>query len=116
MVNTQEIVEMTTLAARLRNKRRQRGWTQERLAEAAGTTQAVIQKIENGKSLRPRRIDHIASALACSPAWLMFGTTESNGLDRDAQEVGKAWAQLPEPYRSLWKERILSAAANPEAA
>jgi ribosome-binding protein aMBF1 (putative translation factor) len=53
MVNTHEISEMTTLAARLRSKRRQLGWTQERLAEAAGTTQAVIQKIENGKSLRP---------------------------------------------------------------
>jgi hypothetical protein len=46
----------------------------------------------------------------------MFGATESNGLERDAQEVGKAWAQLPEPYRSLWKERILSAAVNHEAA
>ncbi|MES9926977.1 MAG: helix-turn-helix transcriptional regulator, partial [Candidatus Thiodiazotropha sp. 6PDIVS] len=43
---------MDTLGSRLRRKRRERGWTQEELALRAGTNQAVIQKIENGKSLR----------------------------------------------------------------
>ena len=48
-----------TLGERLRYRRRQMGWTQEQLAVQAGTNQAVIQKIENGKSLRPRKIDEL---------------------------------------------------------
>jgi transcriptional regulator with XRE-family HTH domain len=47
--------------------------TQDGLAKEAGTNQAVIQKIENGKSLRPRLIMEIAEALNVNPAWLQFG-------------------------------------------
>ena len=64
---------LRTLGERLRYRRRQMGWTQEQLAVQAGTNQAVIQKIETGKSLRPRKIDEIASVLDVNPAWLMFG-------------------------------------------
>ena len=41
---------LRTLGERLRYRRRQMGWTQEQLAVQAGTNQAVIQKIENGKA------------------------------------------------------------------
>lgn len=58
---------------RLRSVRRERGMTQERLAKEAGTNQAVIQKIENSKSLRPRLIMEIAEVLEVNPAWLQFG-------------------------------------------
>jgi transcriptional regulator with XRE-family HTH domain len=58
---------------RLRSVRRERGFTQDGLAKEAGTNQAVIQKIENGKSLRPRLIMEIAQALDVNPAWLQFG-------------------------------------------
>ena len=47
--------------------------TQDQLAKEAGTNQAVIQKIENGKSLRPRQIMRIAEVLNVNPAWLQFG-------------------------------------------
>ena len=46
-----------------------KGWTQESLAVRVGTIQAVIQKIENGKSSTPRCL----SALAVNPAWLAWG-------------------------------------------
>jgi hypothetical protein len=42
----------------------------------------VIQKIENGKSLRPRNIMDIAQVLNVNPAWLQFG---------------EPWAQKPAP-------------------
>lgn len=98
--------EMDTLGSRLRRRRRERGWTQEELALKAGTNQAVIQKIENGKSLRPRKIDAIAGVLDVNPAWLMFGGKSAPALDEEATEVAKAWNQLPEPIRSRIKRNI----------
>ncbi|MCU7875986.1 MAG: helix-turn-helix transcriptional regulator [Candidatus Thiodiazotropha sp. (ex Lucinoma borealis)] len=97
---------MDTLGSRIRRKRRERGWTQEELALRAGTNQAVIQKIENGKSLRPRKIDEIAQVLDVNPAWLMFGETAPTVMDDEAIEVAKAWHNLPEPIRSRIKRNI----------
>ena len=95
-----------TLADRLRRARKQKGWSQEFLAQRADTSQAVIQKIENGKSLRPRNIEHIADALDVRPAWLMFGVNEVENLDEEAVQVARAWTRLKEPERSAMKETI----------
>ena len=62
-----------TLANRLRSTRRECNLTQTELGSLSGTNQAVIQKIENGISLRPRSINDIAKALKVNPAWLQFG-------------------------------------------
>ena len=48
--------DLESLGGRLRRRRKELGWTQMYLAEQVGTSQAVIQKIENGKSLRPRSL------------------------------------------------------------
>jgi transcriptional regulator with XRE-family HTH domain len=97
-----------TLGQRMRMKRQEKGWTQEQLAVRAGTNQAVIQKIENGKSLRPRKIDEIAAVLDVNPAWLMFGDDMANTLSEDAMTLAQAWHNLPEPHRSRLRQEILS--------
>ena len=97
---------LETLADRLRRARKQKGWSQEFLAQRADTSQAVIQKIENGKSLRPRNIERIAEALDVRPAWLMFGVNEVEDLDEEAVQVARAWNRLKEPERSAMKETI----------
>ena len=102
---------LDTLAERLRIKRKEVGWTQEQLAQKVGSSQAVIQKIENGKSLRPRKIDSIAEVLGTTPAWLMFGDDGTNSLDREAIELAKAWSKLSEPHRSAHKRAIMERAA-----
>lgn len=61
------------IGERVRRVRADKGLTQTQLGEASKTNQAVIQKIENGASLRPRQIMHIARALEVNPAWLQFG-------------------------------------------
>ena len=61
------------IGARLRMVRTERGLTQAELGELVGTSQGSIQKIENGKSIRPRMIMDLAEALDVSPAWLQFG-------------------------------------------
>lgn len=58
---------------RLRLARREKGLTQDQLGKDSGTNQAVIQKIENGRSHRPRQIMQIAAVLQVNPAWLQFG-------------------------------------------
>lgn len=61
------------ISGRLRALRTSRGLTQAQLAELAGTSQAVIQKIENGHSVRPRCIAGMAAVLGVNPAWLAWG-------------------------------------------
>ena len=59
---------------RLRETRKKRELTQQELGDLAGTNQAVIQKIENGKSKNPRIVEGLAMALQVNPAWLQWGT------------------------------------------
>ena len=101
--------DVSTLGSRLRKRRRELGWTQIYLAEQVGTSQAVIQKIENGKSLRPRILEEIAAALEVNPAWLQFGVEDASELDEEALALARAWAKLEEPHRSLVRDAILNA-------
>ncbi len=100
---------MDSLGARLRRQRREKGWTQEQLAIKAGTNQAVIQKIENGKSLRPRKINEIAKVLEVNPAWLMFGDRSAN-LSEDAVKIAEAWENITEPSRGRLMDEIMNLA------
>ena len=63
---------------RLREARKAKGITQEQLAKIAETNQAVIQKVENGKSLQPRMVDRLALALDINPAWIQWGERFAN--------------------------------------
>ncbi|NKC14877.1 MAG: helix-turn-helix domain-containing protein [Gammaproteobacteria bacterium] len=96
-----------SLGQRLRARRTEVGLTQEQLAERAETTQAVIQKIENGKSSRPRKIDKIATALGVKAAWLMFGNDRFDVLDKEALEIATAWSELEESKRTELRKHIL---------
>lgn len=100
----------------MRTRRRELGWTQMHLASVVGTSQAVIQKIENGKSLRPRILEQIAEALGVKPSWLMFGVHEMGELDAEAIELARAWSRLEEPHRSALKEAIMKIGAEARCA
>lgn len=62
-----------TLGARVRTIRKEKQLTQAKLSDLTGVCQAVIQKIENGRSLHPRCIAPLSNALGVNPAWLQFG-------------------------------------------
>lgn len=95
-----------TLGGRLTSVRLARGWTQQRLADAVGTSQAVVQRIETGKCRHPRIIDELAEALDVSPAWLMYGSRVVEDLEREAIETATAWSRLGEPHRSTLRDMI----------
>ena len=56
----------------------------------------MIQKIENGKSLHPRKLDVIADALKITPAWLLYGDEKNIQLTPEAKKVSKLWMRLSE--------------------
>jgi len=100
--------EVETLANRLRAARRRRALSQEALAVRASTSREVIQKIENGKSLRPRNIVAIAEALDVEPSWLMFGANETGlHLSTEAIAIAKAWSELSEPERNSVRDAVM---------
>ena len=61
-----------SIGVRLRDVRLSQELTQEKLGELAGTNQAVVQKIENGKVWHPRVVAGLAIALNINPAWLQW--------------------------------------------
>jgi len=105
-----------SLGGRLTRRRIAKGLTQHEVAVAVGTSQAVIQRIETGKCKHPRNIEGIAQALDVSPAWLMYGVQEVEGLGHDAIETARIWSELMEPHRSALKDMIMRIAAHSEAA
>ena len=62
-----------SIGTRLREARISKGLTQVELGKLAGTSQTVIQKIENGKVCNPRIVAELAVALDVNPAWLQWG-------------------------------------------
>lgn len=107
-------IDSDNLGARLTRSRLRRGWTQHELARHVGTSQAVVQRIETGKCRHPRNIDRIADVLDVTPAWLMYGAEVMDGLEPEAIETAKAWANLTEPHRSALKEMIIKIADEDE--
>lgn len=62
---------MEVNAAKLKELRRQRVWTIERLAEKAGVSKNTISKAERGGSIYPSSIYKIARALNVEPSELV---------------------------------------------
>jgi hypothetical protein len=78
------------------------------LAKRAATTQAVINKIEKGKSLRPRNIQKLAETLETSPAWLQFGIADLDKLDTQSVGIAIKLAELPADQRKAIETTINS--------
>jgi transcriptional regulator with XRE-family HTH domain len=64
---------MTTFAERIKIEMDRKGFTQEKFAEKAGVSQALIHKLVSGKALESRKISQLASALGVNADWLATG-------------------------------------------
>lgn len=77
MLDDAQVARWYTLSGqigdRLRAARTELGLSQRQLAARVGSSQTVIQKIENGFSQRPRIAVELALAVGVSPVWLVFG-------------------------------------------
>jgi transcriptional regulator with XRE-family HTH domain len=62
------------IANQIRELRRKRGVSQQRLAELLGETQSTITRIESGqRSIAVSEVYRIAAVLDCAPAYLLSG-------------------------------------------
>lgn len=64
---------MEGIGERVKELRKKAGLTQEELGTRINSNQAVIQKIENGKSKMPRVLPELASFFQVNPGWILFG-------------------------------------------
>ena len=90
-----KLPKLATLADRVIWRRKDLKLTQTELANRAGATRVQIQKIENGKTIRPRNMERIATALEVSQAWLLFGYEELESLSEDSIAMAVQWESLP---------------------
>ncbi len=73
---------MSTVGQRLRSARLRRVLNQEELAAQSGVPVVTISRIENDHREMPRSgtVRKLATALAVSPGWLLFGEGEGPAL------------------------------------
>lgn len=73
------------LAARVKSRRQELGWSQEELAKKMGyKSRTSINKIEMGRAVSQKIIIRLAEVLDTSPAWLM------GWIDASADDAGKS--------------------------
>lgn len=78
------------IGQRIKDERREKGWSQERLAEEVDVTTVYISRIERGSSkINLKRLAQISKALDTSVEYLISGTeTDSpNYLDKELYET-----------------------------
>lgn len=87
------------MGIRIYDRRKQRRWTQEELAEASGVTPQTISSAELGKkALRPENILNICNALDISTDYLFTGRIANDDLLGISERISALSAQQ---YRYL---------------
>ena len=67
---------MNTLKTNIRSRLKYLKMTQSQLADKAGLSQAMINKLVTGKVASTTKILELSSALQCQPDWLLYGKGE----------------------------------------
>ena len=82
------------LGRRIRDRRKDLGWTQEQLAERAAMSKGFLSDLENGKSsVGADILLDIARALSCSLDYLMVGKPSADTPPAEVEIPGKLAAR-----------------------
>ncbi len=86
--------------------------TQAKLAEAIGTSGAVISLLESGdRALSPKWLNRIAPVLGTRPGHLL--EIDPEDVDSDILEI---WARIPDDRKDQARDVLKAFRAKPEAA
>lgn len=106
-------MKMTTLHERITARRKDLGYTQQKLADMVGKSHVTIYKWEMGDTEpKGKNLFALSTALKCSPTWLMFGDEEQTPVPAVElpQELDDRQAKLLQLFDSLpesEKEKII---------
>ncbi|WP_080206509.1 helix-turn-helix domain-containing protein [Salmonella enterica] len=95
-----------TLGQRVRQRRKQLRLNQNQLSKAAGVSESSISLWESDNTApRGANLHKLASALQCSPTWILFGDADQtpeeprpieSALKEDERELLRLYRALPE--------------------
>lgn len=95
------------LGGRVKQRRNQLGWSQERLAQVSGVGQGTISKMERTDQETTTFLVELADALGVSPQWLRTGKESNASSDSMAvkeppaeYEVDAKTAKLIDAYQN----------------
>lgn len=103
----------TTLHERITARRKELGYTQQKLADMVRKSHVTVYKWETGDAEpKGKNLFALATALKCSPTWLMFGDEEQAPVPATElpKELDDRQAKLLELFGSLpesEKEKII---------
>lgn len=95
-----------TLGQRIKQRRKEVGLSQSRLSKAAGVSDSSISLWESDTTApRGQNLHKLASALQCSPTWILFGDEDkapSTPIEPSEQsQINEEERELLQLYRSL---------------
>lgn len=91
-------VDPITFGRRVRARRKELTWSQEKLADESGFSQTNIGWIEQGKAKDPtKQAIRLSKALGVNPDWLLYeaGPKETGPIVMTREQLRKAYDQLP---------------------
>jgi len=106
---------METLANRIDATMKERGYSQDQLAEKSGVSQTTIHKLIAGKALESRKLSNIADALNVNTDWLAKGKGSKyagrvNEMVGDYNKIARppviddeSWKALPPQIRAFFE-------------
>lgn len=82
-------VDYKLIGERIKEARRKKGWSQERLSEEIDVTTVYISRVERGSGINLKRLAQISKALETSLEYLVGGTATAapNYLDKELYET-----------------------------
>ena len=85
---------LKTLSERFVWARKEAGYSQVRLADALGISQGSVEKLENGKVVKPKYLPEAAKLLGVSYEWLLSGKGESSKLRQLSDVISETRAKF----------------------
>lgn len=114
-----EDIDPKAFGRRVKELRKEFGWSQEKLGEASGFSQSNIGWIEQGKGKDPKKqAIALADALGSTPQWLLHGTGDRQTGIRPLtkEQLNAIYDDLPEAVRMVITEAVKAGAVTKKRA